>query len=342
MKGIYINTPGLMTSVQDDGRFGYQWSGICPSGAMDMHSLRLANILVGNDMDEAGLEITVIGPDITFQVDEVIAITGADLSPALDGMPVSMYRAVAVKAGQRLTFGPRKTGCRSYIAFAGGFDIEPLYNSRSTLLRIGMGGKDGRVLKNGDEIGLRAPRADLPHISARTVPAEDLSRDHVTLRVIMGPQDYLFTEKGIETFLSEKGYTVGNLYNRQGYRLEGEEIEPIKSGSIVSDGIAKGAIQIPPNGLPIILLSERNSTGGYMKIANVITVDLPKIGQCLMGAKVYFKAVSVTEAQTLIAEEMEYLETLKKQLDEIKPPPCRKYRATVGGEVYSLSIEEIE
>ena len=207
MDGFYVNNPGAQTSVQDEGRFGYQWSGMCPSGAMDLHSLRIANILVGNEMNEAGLEVTLIGPDITFKEDEVISITGADLSPMLDGTPIPMYCALSVKKGQHLHFGPRKTGCRAYIAFAGGLDIEPMYGSRSTWVRVNIGPVD-HALKKGDTIGFRSPKASLPHMSARSITPEYINSSDVRLRVVLGPQDYLFTDAGIANFISEDGYKV--------------------------------------------------------------------------------------------------------------------------------------
>ena len=255
MDGIIINAPGFQTSIQDRGRFGLQWSGMCPAGAMDMHSLSIANILVGNSRGEAGLEATMIGPDMTFTADNIIAITGADLSPTLDGAPFPMYAASCVRAGQRLKFGMCKSGCRAYIAFAGGIDTPVLYGSKSTLLRIGIGGIDGGALKKGDQIAFVSPESTLPNMAARAIAREKIDSKEVTLRVIMGPQDYLFSEKGIANFFSSEGYTVSALANRQGYRLDGEPVEMIKIGSIVSDGIANGAIQIPPNQKPIVLLA---------------------------------------------------------------------------------------
>lgn len=339
MSGLIINTPGLQTSIQDRGRFGMQWSGMCPSGAMDMHSLSVANILVDNACGEAGLEVTIMGPDITFTADNVIAITGADLSPTLDGRTLPMYTAVSVRAGQNLKFGHCKSGCRAYIAFAGGLDTPLLYESRSTLLRIGIGGIDGGALKKGDTINFRDPKATLPNMAARAVPKEKINGKDVTLRVIMGPQDHLFTEKGIANFLSEEGYTVTALANRQGYRLEGEPVEMIKVGSIVSDGIANGAIQIPPNQKPIVLLAERQSTGGYAKVANVISVDLPKIGQTTTGSHIRFQAVTVEQAEALLAEEEAYLRGIERDIREAK---VRSYTITVDGAQYEVSIHQVK
>lgn len=337
MDGFFVNIPGAQTSVQDEGRFGYQWSGMCPSGAMDMHSLRIANILVGNKMNEAGLEVTLTGPDMTFMTDEVIAITGADISPMLDGTPIPMYCAISVKKGQHVHFGARKTGCRAYIAFAGGLDIEPMYDSRSTWVRINIGPID-HALRKGDMIGFRAPSASLPQMAARSIAPETIESKDIEIRVLLGPQDDLFTEEGIANFFGKDGYKVSNLCNRQGYRLEGPNVELIKKGSIVSDGIAKGAIQVPPSEQPIILLSERQSTGGYAKIGNVISVDIPKVGQAIAGSRLRFKKVSIEEAQRLLADEAAYLENLESRIKEAKPT---EYRVKINQSVYHIAIQEM-
>ncbi|MBQ6663218.1 MAG: biotin-dependent carboxyltransferase family protein [Firmicutes bacterium] len=338
MNDLYVKSPGMQTSIQDQGRFGYQWSGMCPSGAMDMRALRIANLLVDNDMDEAGLEVTIMGPELVFQTDEVIAVTGADLSPTIDGQPLPMYQAYAVKSGQSLRFGTRKYGCRAYIAFAGGLDVEPLYGSRSTWLRINIGPVN-HALKAGESYGFRAPKGTLPNLGARRCEKEIIKGDDVLLRIILGPQDYLFTEGGLENLLNPDGFKVSDLANRQGYRLEGPKVELKKKGSIVSDGIAKGAIQIPPNEQPLVLLSERQSTGGYAKIGNVITVDLPKIGQAMPGSRIHFTTVSVEEAQDLVAEEAAFFAALKEKLTASGP---HTYRATVNNHAYVITIEEIE
>ena len=337
MEGITVISPGMLTSVQDKGIFGYQWSGICPAGAMDLFSLRVANILVGNELDEAGLEVTILGPSLSFETDEVIAITGANLSPALDGRLIDNNRAIAVKKGQVLSFGARKNGCRAYLAFAGGLDVDPLYGSRSTILRVGMGGLDGRALRKGDHIGFRKPRATLKNMANRVISVPDAPTDRVKVRVILGPQDYLFKDSGIEAFLGDEGYVVTNKANRQGYRLEGKEVELKKIGSIVSDGIAPGAVQIPPNQQPIILLSERQSTGGYAKIANVITVDLPKIGQCISGTRIFFETVSLEEAQRAMKDEREFLIRLN---EKIESTISISFQVILDGKNYDITVTE--
>lgn len=175
-------------------------------------------------------------------------------------------------------------------------------------------------------------------MAARAIAREKIDSKEVTLRVIMGPQDYLFSEKGIANFFSSEGYTVSALANRQGYRLDGEPVEMIKIGSIVSDGIANGAIQIPPNQKPIVLLAERQSTGGYAKIANVISVDLPKIGQAMTGSRIRFKAVSVEEAEKLLAAEEEYLAGIEQ---DIQNAHVRSYTLSFNGTQYEVAVHKV-
>lgn len=332
--------PGIQTTVQDAGRFGYQWSGISPAGAMDLYSLRLANILVGNEMDEAGLEITVVGPQLVFDCAEVIAITGADLSPTLNGMPIAMNCAISVRVGDMLCFGQKKNGARAYLAFAGGIDIPPLMNSRSTLLRNKLGSMNGNALKKGEEVNLRSPCTALPNQSYRFVEREPIEDQNVTLRVVMGPQDDYFTDEGIRTFLSTKGYRVTKQFSRHGYRLSGDVIQHRKGGDIVSDGIALGAIQIPSDGQPIIMLAERQSTGGYTKIANVISVDIAKISQCIAGARICFQPISIEQAQKMLRDEYKSLCDLEEKMSFLTR--CRMHHVRVNGIPYEIGIAAMQ
>ena len=194
---------------------------------------------------------------------------------------------------------------------------------------------EGRALQKGDVIPFRAPKAELDHMAARSIEQEPIQSDPITLRVIMGPQDYLFSSRGIENFLSEEGYTVSTMANRHGYRLEGAPVEMKKLGSIVSDGIANGAVQIPPNQKPIVLLAERQSTGGYAKIANVITVDLPKIGQAMPGSRIRFQAVTVEEAEQLMMQEEADLKRIEQAIQNARDP---RYRVVVEGRSFDVVI----
>lgn len=344
MSGFIVKLPGLLTTVQDAGRFGLQGSGFSPAGAMDIHALRVANILADNPMDEAALEITVMGPTLEFMEDEVIAIAGADLSPMVDRVPIPNYQAVSIKKGQALSFGARRSGCRAYIAFTGGLDVPELYGSRSTLLRNKIGGinGEGRGLKKDDQVDFRAPKATIPNLAIRKMEPEKIEDSAIDIRVIMGPQEERFTKKGIETFLGDKGYVVSNLCDRQGYRLEGDTVEHVTDGNIVSDGIALGAVQIPSNGQPIIMLAERQSTGGYTKIANVISCDFSKIAQSFAGSHIRFVECSLEQAQDLMIQEREYLERLKAGFAAApvsKKGPEEHYRIIIDGAVYNVTVE---
>ena len=293
---ITIINPGMMTTVQDLGRVGYQQFGVSVSGVMCPRSATLANILVGNEDGEAVLECTMMGPQIQFDTDNCIAITGGDLGPMLDGKPVANYTAIAVKAGQVLRFTMPKVGCRAFVSFAGGLDIEPVMGSRSTYMKAKIGGVEGRKLQKGDVIKFRAPKADLPKLDLRHMAPEFKPRAEYTVRVVLGPQDDYFTDEGVKAFLSEV-YTVTPEFDRMGCRLSGAVIAHKDGGDIISDGISFGAIQVPSAGKPIIMLADRQTTGGYTKIANVITADFRILAQLKQGDKVRFEKVSVKAAQ---------------------------------------------
>ena len=312
--GIQIINGGFLTTVQDMGRYGYQETGMSVSGVMDTRAASLANILVGNDTNEAVIEITMMGPTMKFTEDEIIAVTGGDLGAKIDGKPVERYRAVLVKAGQTLSFMGMYGGSRAYIAFAGGLDIPLVMGSRSTNMKAGIGGYQGRKLAKDDVIAFRSPGAEPKNIGNRYTSPEFMPRAEYTLRVLLGPQDDAFTESGIQTFLSGV-YTLTPEFDRMGCRLEGEVIEHIKDGNIISDGIAFGAIQVPSAGKPIIMLADRQTTGGYTKIANVITADFRILGQLKAGDKVRFEKVSIREAQEALLAQRASMRTLRNALD---------------------------
>ena len=299
---ITILNPGLLTTVQDLGRIGYQQFGVSVSGVMDPRSAGIANILAGTPQGEAVLECTMMGPQIQFDQANCIAIAGGDLGPTLDGKPIPSYQAVSVKAGQVLRFTAPKTGCRAFLAFAGGLDIPETMGSRSTYMKAKIGGFQGRKLEKGDQIGFRSPVERLKNMEQRRLTPEFKPQPIYPLRVVMGPQDEAFSDEGIRTFLSGT-YTVTKEFDRMGCRLEGEVIAHRESGDIISDGIAFGAIQVPSAGQPIIMLADRQTTGGYTKIANVITADFRYLAQLKAGDKVRFVKVSVEFAQyTLLAQ----------------------------------------
>lgn len=316
--GIKIANGGFMTTIQDMGRYGYQETGMSVSGVMDTRSASLANILVGNDENEAVIEVTMMGPMVEFMEDNIVAVTGGDLGAKLDGKPMPRYEAILVKAGQTLSFAGMFSGSRAYIAFAGGLDVPVVMGSKSTNLKSKVGGFEGRKLGVGDEIGFAAPKTWLPNMKKRKLKPDDFTARELTLRVLMGPQDDCFTEKGIATFLGST-YTISNEYDRMGCRMQGDIIEHKNGGDIITDGISFGAVQVPSHGNPIVMMADHQTTGGYTKIANVISVDLPKLAQCMPGFKIHFKKVDIEEAQDLYCawktECRELKETLNTQAE---------------------------
>ena len=300
--GIKVLNPGVLTTVQDLGRIGYQQFGVSVSGVMDPRAASIANILVDNEENEAVLECTMLGPQLLFDQANVIAITGGNLSPTIDGKPVDSYRALKVAAGQTLRFGAPKAGCRAYIAFAGGLDIPVVMGSRSTNMKAKIGGLNGRKLEKEDTIGFRDPKETIKNFDNRRMAPEFVPRPEYTVRVILGPQDDMFTDAGIKTFLSET-YNVTQEFDRMGCRLDGPIIEHKNGGDIISDGIAFGAIQVPSAGKPIIMLADRQTTGGYTKIATVISADFRILAQLKAGDKIRFEKVSIAAAEeALIAQ----------------------------------------
>ncbi|MPM53839.1 KipI antagonist [bioreactor metagenome] len=311
---ITVLHPGMLTTVQDQGRTGYQQFGVPVSGAVDPRSAAVANILAGNEEGEAVLECTIMGPQLRFDQPAVIAVTGADLGPTLDGVPINNYRAVRVGAGQVLRFTGPKSGCRAFIAVAGGLDIPQVMGSRSTYMKAKIGGFHGRKLEKEDVLGLRAPGTEPKALATRSIAPEFRARAEYTLRVVPGPQDNAFTPAGMETFLTGV-YTVTAEFDRMGCRLEGPEIAHETSGDIISDGIAFGAIQVPSSGQPIVMLSDRQTTGGYTKIANVISTDFRILGQLKSGDKVRFEKISLSAAQEALLAQRASLRLLRHVLD---------------------------
>lgn len=302
---IEVLRPGLLTTVQDRGRVGSQKFGVPTSGAVDEIALRVGNILVGNPQDAAALEITARGPRLRLRADLVLALTGSRASAELDGEPVPWYESFVARTGQTLDVGECTRGLRAYLAVAGGADVPVVLRSRSTCLVAKFGGYRGRALQAGDALPVGLP-ADTPgRLTGRAAP--EAWRPHLaspaTIRVVPGLQDNAFTEEGVRTFL-ESTYQVTPHMDRMGCRLEGPRIIHRGVADILSDWIPMGGIQVPGDGQPIILLADRQTTGGYTKIATVIRPDLGLVAQCRPGDAIRFRAVSVPAAQQ-IAREME-------------------------------------
>ncbi|PAB58798.1 5-oxoprolinase subunit C family protein [Anaeromicrobium sediminis] len=340
MGKIKIISPGFLTTVQDKGRYGYQQFGVPASGVMDNFAHRIANILVENHELEAVLEVTMLGPQIEFHSVEIISITGGDLSPRINGKEVSMCRSIKVNKGDVLSFAGMKSGCRSYIAFSGGIEVPVIMESKSTYMKGRFGGYEGRNLKVGDLLNIAQSETVFKE---RIVPDKYIPKynNELDVRVVLGPQTEYFTDKGIETFLSNE-YKVTNECDRMGFRLDGAEIEHVDGADIISDGIGFGAIQIPGHGKPIIMMADRQTTGGYTKIGNVISADLYKIAQAKPGDKIKFKGISVEEAQDILKEEEEKISSIKKECLSKEIISSKKYFLKINGKSYNVKVEEVK
>ena len=315
MEVFEVIQPGLLTTIQDLGRQGYQRYGVPVSGAMDDYALRLGNLLVGNNEGEACLEITLLGLRLQALNDIVIAITGADLSPMLNNKPLPMWEAVTVHSGDTISFSWPKSGCRTYLAEGGGIDVPRVMGSAATYVKSQIGGLDGRSLRAGDCLRSGKPRPGV--LVRRSLPDQYIPeyKNQNELRVILGPQDDYFTQGGIHTFLHSE-YTISTEMDRVGYRLHGPRIEHKAGADIVSDGIPLGAVQVPGDGLPIILLADRQTIGGYAKIATVITVDIPKLAQAKPEDKVRFLQTTEGEAHSALREYEQSIYTLRSLIQK--------------------------
>jgi len=301
-RGIELLRGGLLTTVQDRGRIGTQKFGVPVSGAMDEVALRVGNALVGNWQGAAGLEITVAGPRLRFLADSVVALTGAELDADLDGVPIPWYESFRVRADQVLDLRNCLTGFRAYLTVAGGIDVPLVLGSRSASLVAGFGGGTGRALREGDRLPIGAA---IGESAERIAPCRwrPSAQQPATVRVVLGPEDDAFNAEGIQTFLSGT-YEVTAKVDRMGCRLDGPRIAHAGPADILSDWIPPGGIQVPGEGKPIILLADRQTTGGYTKIATVIGADLGRVAQQRPGALVCFRAVSAEDAEA-VARQLE-------------------------------------
>jgi len=304
VSGLFVVEPGPQTTVQDLGRPGHLRYGIPPAGPMDRDAFCLADRLVGNPESAAGLECTIQGPRIEVRQEGVVAVTGAEMPFRINGRETPRWQAVRVRPGDLLQLGMVKSGCRAYLAVAGGIDVPPALGSRATYLRGRLGGVEGRALQKGDLLPVGTPTERLDAVEGWRVRPELIPSypQEVECRVILGPQDDRFTEEGIEAFLTGP-YQVTPQVDRMGYRLKGPRITHRRGHDIVSDGIPLGGIQVPGEGQPIVLLVDRQSTGGYTKIATVITPDIGRVGQTKPGHWIRFRRVGLAEAHALLRAE---------------------------------------
>jgi len=339
MKQFEILSPGPLTLIQDCGRYGYQKSGVPVSGSMDSFSYNISNILLENNEDEGVLEFTMLGPKIKFRSQCTIAITGGESSPKLNGKSVPLWETIRVNPQDELSFEIMSKGCRGYIAFAGGIDVPEVMGSKSTYIKGKIGGLEGRPLKAGDILKLKNPKS-FPTEKKLPQKYRPLYSNHYELRVILGPQDDYFTSAGIDTFLSGK-YTVTNECDRMGIRLEGEKIEHISGGDILSDGIVPGSIQVPGQGKPIIMMADCQTTGGYAKIATVVSSDLKKLAQAKPGDTLSFKKVTVEQGQKIFKENIKLMERIKNEIFLKKDFSGKTFRVSVNSKIYNIEVFEV-
>ena len=312
IKVFQVLKPGFFTTVQDLGRYGYLRYGVPISGAMDTFSLVAANLLVANNPDDACLEITLIGPELQALTETQIAITGGAASPKINGQHVPMWQTLEVQEGAVVSFGKVESGCRAYLSIRGGVDTPPLLGSRSTYVRGGFGGINGRQLKTEDIIG----GFDVSLLKVEYSMPEELVpqfTDQFKACVILGPQADMFTERGITTFLSSQ-YKVTLEADRMGYRLEGPIIEHKAKADIISDALLPGAVQIPKNGKPIMIMRDAQTAGGYPKIAVIITPDISTLGQAKTNDIIEFSKITIQQAHEKISEYYKFVNILSELL----------------------------
>ncbi|OLN23639.1 KipI antagonist [Domibacillus antri] len=326
---IKVIRPGLLASIQDLGRYGYQKYGVIVSGAMDSFSLRMANLLVGNQEGEAAIEVTMMGTSLQFEEDSLIAITGGNLGPVIEGASVPLWRPVFIKKGSILQFTACQSGCRAYVAAAGGFEIPEVMNSKSTYLRGGIGGFDGRALQAGDVLPIQHKTREASRLfhylkkelGERSFQSVDwyvpaghlLNAGERIVRVIKGAEFERFSSSSKASFF-DQSFQITHQSDRMGYRLSGPKLQLEQSFELLSEAVAEGTIQVPQAGNPIVLLADRQTTGGYPRIAQIASVDLPVVAQLKPGAKLRFTEISLEEAEQLYLKREEDIEAVKTGL----------------------------
>ena len=302
---LHILKPGLLTTVQDLGRYGHQASGVPVAGPMDTFSHRLANQLAGNSIDAATLEITLIGPDLIVEADTTMAIAGGQFEVTCDDRPLASGTSFSVTRGQRVRFGRLVEGARAYLAVAGGIQTPPVLGSRATHLVSHMGGFSGRALRAGDRVPIvsAAPTRPQRKSAGLTLP----TKGRALLRVMAGPQDGWFQADALRAIASVS-FRISPQSNRMGYRLQGPPLVRAREDELISEPVGIGAIQVPAAGEPILLMADRQTAGGYPKIGYVISADLPIAGQLAPGDFIEFHVCTHQEAvAALISRERQLL-----------------------------------
>jgi antagonist of KipI len=305
---IEVLAPGALTTVQDLGRFGFGRLGVSPGGAADGLALRLANVLVGNELGAAALEVTLLGPRLGFSGSSVVAIAGADLGPRLDGRPVPLHASLEVPAGSELAFAGGARGARAVLAVAGGLEVPFALGSAATDLRGGFGGLAGRALVTGDRLAIGARRGR--RLEPATEALQPLIERRHTLRAVRGVHAGHFAPGALARLVGES-YAVRMDSDRMGVRLAGLALDLVRPAELLSEGVGPGTVQVPPGGQPIVLGVDHPATGGYPQIAHVIAADLPSLAQLRPRDAVRFAWVDVTQARVALAAQEGALRSLQ-------------------------------
>lgn len=316
---LKIVDAGPLATIQDLGRFGYGRFGVPASGAMDSFALRAANLLVSNDPNAAGIEVGVGDAALTATEDCVVAAAGAGYDVWVHGHPMPLWMSILLRRGWTLELRKRPGGCWAYLAAAGGIRCPPALGSRATYVRGNLGGLNGRALRGGDALPVGEPSASLWKLAGREIPESNcpVYGESTVVEVICGPQSDRFTEDGRRTFFSSE-YVVGAASDRMGYRLQGAAIEHRGGADIVSDGMVMGSVQVPAGGEPMVMMADGPTTGGYPKIAAVVSADLPVMAQCAPGAgRVRFRETTVEAAQQRYRAMMYGLRAIEPDVYEV-------------------------
>lgn len=344
---ITVLQPGLLSTIQDEGRQDYLAYGLPRAGVMDRYASRMANLLCGNPLSAAVIEMTMMGGSFRFEQPCRIAICGGEMGPSLNNAMIAQWKAFDVKSGDVLILGYAQSGCRTYLAVSGGIEVPVVLGSRSTYTRAKVGGIEGRSLRADDRIAL----GEMPPVQVQPINLDSTFiptyPERISLRALLGPQDDLFLPEGIETFVSTE-YLVTDEADRMGYRLEGPPIRHAGKADIVSDALGRGAVQVPGNGQPIVMMADCGTTGGYAKIATVIGADLWRLAQAKPNDLIKFILCSENEAVQALVEEREKYRRVAKQVaggpaeTPLLKPESRSMRVMIQNQSYQIEIEEVK
>ncbi|MEG1825421.1 MAG: biotin-dependent carboxyltransferase family protein [Cloacibacillus sp.] len=353
---LTVKKPGMLTTVQDLGRWGFQSSGVPVAGAMDLPALKIGNAMLGNDENAAALEVTLVGPELAVCGCGAAVFAGAELGFSVNGKKIGSWRAAVLQDGDVISFaGPCGAGCRGMLCFAGGVDVPPVMGSRSTFTRAKIGGVEGRALKAGDVIKTQEPAALWKRLDGFAVDAASLpvNPKEEPLLIIKGLQQDAFTEEGEKT-LFDSEYLISAQSDRMGCRMEGPEVKHTESGAdIVSDAIPLGAVQIPAHGMPIIMMADRQTTGGYTKIGVLAPLSIAALAQKMPGETVRFRRAEIADGeaeQRRIKDAVERVRQMRfSYVSRAKESPAAAPAAvsghfilTVDGKSYDITCQEIK